>query len=138
MSPVTQKMVVAGGLVLLLLTASATWKVQDWRYGKKLAGNALLHQADLTTISIEASIQVRQAMDKQQAAEKMVADIDAKTTKEKTNDLAENERLRSVVAAGERRLRIAGSCSAGGSSMPGTAVGASMGNAGTVELTGEV
>lgn len=88
-------------------------------------------------ISNAASVQLRQALNKQLAAEKMVADIDAKTTKEKTNDLAENERLRGVVAVGERRLRIAGNWSVGSSNVSGAALGSSMGNAATIELSGE-
>jgi len=128
------KWAVAGVLALLLLTAGATWKVQDWRYGKQLAEQSGAYQSDLTAISNAASDQVRTALEKQQVAEKIRDDIDAKATKEKTHDLAENETLRRAVADGARRLRIAGSCSANSGNVPGTASTTSLGNGGTVEL----
>jgi len=37
MSPAALKTALAGVLTLLLITAGATWNVQDWRYGKQLA-----------------------------------------------------------------------------------------------------
>ena len=124
-------------LIVLLATACFfTWKVDAWRYGKELASLNAAHQADLSAIANAASIQVRQALDKQQAAEQARADIDARTTKEKANALAENEKLRADVAAGDRRLRIAGRCSASSSNMPDTAGGARLDDGGTVELAG--
>ena len=86
------------------------------------------------TISNAAADQVRTALAKQQVAEKPRDDIDAKATKGKTHDLAENETLRRAVADGARRLRIVGSCRAGGGDVPGTASTTSLGNGGTVEL----
>ena len=77
---------------------------------------------------------MRTALDKQQAAEKTRDDIDAKATKEKTHDLAENETLRRAVADGARRLRIAGSCSTNSGNVPGTASTTSLGNGGAIEL----
>lgn len=132
MTPTSIKLVLVGVLALLLLTAGATWKVQDWRYGKQLADQAGLHKDDLTAITNAAADQVRAALEKQQVAEKTRDDIDAKATKEKMHDLAENETLRRAVADGARRLRIAGSYRAG--DVPGTASTASLGNGGTVEL----
>ncbi|WP_052193499.1 lysis system i-spanin subunit Rz [Pseudomonas sp. 11/12A] len=134
MTPAVLKTAVAGVLALLLLTAGATWKVQEWRYGKQLAEQSGAYQSDLTAISNAASDQVRTALEKQQVAEKIRDDIDAKATKEKTHDLAENETLRRAVADGARRLRIAGSCSANSGNVPGTASTTSLGNGGTVEL----
>ncbi len=128
------KWAVAGVLALLLLTAGATWKVQDWRYGKQLAEQSGAHQADLTAIGNAAAEQIRTALEKQQVAEKTRDDIDAKATKEKTHDLAENETLRRAIADGARRLRIAGSCSANSGNVPVTASTSSLGNGGAIEL----
>jgi prophage endopeptidase len=108
--------------------------VDAWRYGKQLAEQSGAHQADLTAISNAAADQVRTALEKQQVAEKNRDDIDAKATKEKTHDLAENETLRRAVADGARRLRIAGSCSANSGNVPGTASTTSLGNGGAIEL----
>lgn len=135
MSPGALKLVQAGVLALLLLTAGGVWKVQDWRYGKQLADQAGLHQDDLTAISNAAADQVRHALDKQQAAEKTRDDIDAKATKDKTHDLAENERLRRAADDFARRLRIAGSCRSISGDVPGTTGTASLDNGRTFELS---
>ena len=123
--------------ILLLVACSvfSTWKVDAWRYGKQLAEQSVVYQADLTAISNAAADQVRTALTKQQAAEKARDDLDAKATKEKTHDLAENEDLRRAVADGARRLRIAGSCRTNSGNVPGTASTTSLGNGGTIELT---
>ena len=134
MSPATLKVALAGALLLLLGTAGGVWKVQDWRYGKQLAEQSGTHQADLTAISNAAAAQVRTALEKQLVAEKIRDDIDAKATKEKTHDLAENETLRRAVADGARRLRIAGSCRANSGNVSGTASTTSLGDGGTIEL----
>ena len=52
------------------------------------------------------------------------------------NALAENEKLRADVAAGDRRLRIAGRCSASSSNLLDTSSTARMDDGGTVELAG--
>ena len=125
-----------GLTVLVSIACFITWKVDAWRYGKELASLNTAHQAELSAIANAASAQVRQALDKQQAAEQARADIDARTTKEKANALAENERLRADVAAGDRRLRIAGRCSTSGSNLPYTSSTARVDDGGTVELAG--
>ena len=123
-------------VVLVAIACFSTWKVDAWRYGKELASLTAGHQADLTTISNAAATQVRQALEKQQATQKALAELDAKTTKEKASDLAENERLRADVAAGDRRLRIAGRCSASSSDLPDTTNTARLDDGSTVELVG--
>ena len=123
-------------VVLVAIACSFTWKVDAWRYGKELASLSAAHQSDLSAIANAASIQVRQSLDKQQAAEQARADLDARTTKEKAHALAENERLRADVAAGDRRLRIAGRCSADSSNLSDTTSTARVDDGGTVELAG--
>lgn len=120
--------------LLISVGSGASWKAQDLRYGKQLSELAQQHQASLAAISSAGAAQVRQALEKQQAAEQAMADLDAKATKEKANDLVENERLRRAADDSARRLRIAGNCSAGSGSVPVTASTAGLGNAGTVEL----
>lgn len=128
-----QKLIVA---LLVAIACFATWKVDAWRYGKELASLTAVHQADLTTISNAAAAQVRQALEKQQVTQKALAELDAKSTKEKASDLAENERLRADVAAGDRRLRIAGRCSTSSSDLPDTTSTARLDDGSTVELAG--
>ena len=124
------------GLALLAIACFATWKVDAWRYGKQLAEQSAAHQTELTTIARAVSDQLSQALEKQQLAEKALAELDTKATKEKAHDLAENEKLRADVAAGDRRLRIAGRFSADSSNLPNTTSTARMDDGGTVELAG--
>lgn len=125
------------GLALLVSIACfATWKVDAWRYGKELASLTADHQSGLTAISNAAAAQVRQALERQQVTQKALAELDAKTTKEKASGLAENERLRADVAAGDRRLRIAGRCSTNSSDLPDTTNTARLDDGSTVELAG--
>ena len=127
------------GLALAVLVAIAcfsTWKVDAWRYGKELASLNAAHQAELSAIANAANAQLRQALEKQQATQKALAELDAKTTTEKARDLAENEKLRADVAAGDRRLRIAGRCSADSSDLSDTYSAARLDDGATVELAG--
>lgn len=123
-------------LMAMVIACFSTWKVDAWRYGKQLTELSAAHQADLTAISNAAAAQVRQALERQQIAQKALADLDARATTEKARDLAENEKLRADVAAGDRRLRIAGRCSASSSDLPNTAGSARLDDGGTVELAG--
>lgn len=135
MTPV-QKLAGVVVLVLVLMASAAgvTWQVQEWRMGKMLAEQAGMHKDDLAAISNAASAQTRQALEKQQAAEQARADLDAKATKEKANDLAENERLRRAADDSARRLRIAGGCRADTGHLSSSTSTTGLGNAGTVEL----
>lgn len=125
------------GLALLLaIVCFATWKVDAWRYGKQLTDLRASHQADLTTISNAAAAQARLALERLQVIQKALAELDAKATTEKAHALAENEKLRADVAAGDRRLRIAGRCSASSGNLPDTTSPARLDDGGTVELAG--
>ena len=125
-------------VVLVAIACFSTWKVDAWRYGKQLADLSTSFQTDLAAISNAAAAQARQALERQQATQKALAEIDAKATKEKTNALVENEKLRAAVVAGDRRLRIAGRCSAGSDNLPDTIAAALLDAGGPVELAGAV
>ena len=125
-----------GLAVLLGCSVFATWKVDTWRYGKQLADLNVSYQADLTAFSNAAAAQARQALERQQSIQKALAELDAKFATEKARDIAENERLRADVAAGDRRLRIAGRCSSDSSNLPDTTSTTRLDDGGTVELAG--
>ena len=125
-----------GLAVLVGCSVFSTWKVDAWRYGKQLTDLNASYQADLTAISSAASAQARQALERQQATQKALAKLDSEATTEKAHALAENEKLRADVAAGDRRLRIAGRCSADSSNLSGTTNAARLDDGGTVELAG--
>jgi prophage endopeptidase len=122
-------------LILIGIGAGAAWAWQANSYGKIIATNEANRQADLEKIATAAADQSRQALAKQQSAEQALAALDQKATEEKTNALAENDKLRADIASGTRRLRIAGSCSASGGNVPGTAVSSGLGDASTFELS---
>ncbi|WP_433739811.1 lysis system i-spanin subunit Rz [Pseudomonas putida] len=122
-------------IATVLIGTAGAWMWQANSYGQIIATNAANRQADLAKIANAGTAQARQALEKQQAAEQALADLDQKAQKEKTNDLAENERLRRAAADSARRLRIAGSCRASSWDVPATAGASDLGDAGTVELT---
>lgn len=114
---------------------AAAWFWQANAYGKVIATNEANRQADIALIANAGADQVRKALAKQQDAEQKLAALDKDATEQKERANAENESLRRAIADGTRRLRIAGSCSAGGGNVPGTASAAGVGDAGTVELS---
>lgn len=122
-------------IVAVLIGAVGAWMWQANSYDAIIASNEASRQADLTLIANAGAAQARQALEKQQAAELALRTLDQKAQQEKTDGLAENERLRRAAADSARRLRIAGSCRASGGDVPGTASAAGLGDAGTVELS---
>ncbi|RVD76988.1 lysis system i-spanin subunit Rz [Pseudomonas koreensis] len=123
-------------IAALMLGATGAWMWQANSYDAIISANEASRQAELAQISAAGAAQARHAVEKQQAAEQALAALDQKAQKEKTDALAENEKLRSDVAAGTRRLRIAGSCRASGGDLSSTTGTAGVDHAGTVELTG--
>lgn len=122
-------------LTLIGIGAAGAWRWQSNSYGEIIAINEANRQADLAKIASAGAAQARQAIEKQQAAEQALADLDQKAQKEKTDALTENETLRRAVADSARRLRIAGSCRASSGDVPSSTSAASLGDAGTVELS---
>ncbi|WP_454863380.1 lysis protein [Pseudomonas hormoni] len=122
-------------IAAVLIGAAGAWTWQANSYTAILAVSEANHQSDLAMISAAGAAQARKALDKQQIAEQALADLDRKAQKEKTDALAENEKLRADVASGARRLRIAGSCRASGSNVPDSTSTASVGDAGSIELS---
>ena len=96
----------AGVLALLLLTAGATWKVQDWRYGQKLAEQAGLHKDDLTDITNAAAAQVRADQDKRLVLEQRLAASDQTHHEALTNAQKDQARLRDRLATSDLRLSV--------------------------------
>lgn len=125
----------AVALALIGMGAGGAWMWQANSYGTIIANNEASRQADLALIANAGAAQARQALEKQQRADQALADIDQKAQKEKTDALAENNKLRAAVASGDRRLRIAGSCRDSSGDVPSSTIATSLGDAGTVELS---
>jgi hypothetical protein len=106
MSPGALKLVLVGVLALLMVTAGAAWKVQDWRYGQKLAEQEGLHKDDLTAISNAAAAQVRADQENRQALEQRLAASDQTHHEALTNVQKDQDRLRDRLATSDLRLSV--------------------------------
>ncbi|WP_134939520.1 lysis protein [Pseudomonas veronii] len=129
-------------IAALLIGATGSWMWQANSYDKimsdkdkVISDNKASYQADLTTVANAGAAQARQALEKQQMAEQALANLDQKAQKEKTDGLAENEKLRRTAADSARRLRIAGSCHSGGGDVSSPSSASGLGDARTVELS---
>lgn len=117
---------IAGAVVVLLAVGIGIgWSLNGWRLSGQIAdaktetaNERTAHQADLAAISNAAAQQVREALTKQQEAQKAVADLDRKHTEDMKNALDENDRLRGDVAVGRRRLQLKASCPADSRNVP--------------------
>ena len=122
MSVTGLKVVLVGVLVIVLLAIGATWKVQDWRYGKQLAEQAGLHQNDLTAISNAASAQMRTNQDNRLALEQRLSVIEQIHYKELSDAQTKQARLRDRLATADLRLSVLldATDSASGCNVPAT------------------
>ncbi|KQN54486.1 lysozyme [Pseudomonas sp. Leaf48] len=106
MTPASLKLALAGVLARVLFTAGGVWKVQDWRYGKQLAEQAGLHQADLFANSNAASAQARNDQDKRLALEQRLSASDQSHHEALTNAQKDLARLRDRLATADLRLSV--------------------------------
>ena len=93
-------------LLAVVTSAAGTWQVQDWRMGKKLAEQAGLHQADLTTIGNAAAAQARAEQDKRLGLEGRLQSIDEAHFKEFSDAQKNISRLRDRLATSDLRLSV--------------------------------
>lgn len=106
MNPATLKLMIAGIAVALILTMSATWKIQDWRYGKQLAVQAGLHQSDLDKISSAAAKQVQAEQAKRLGLEQRLSVSEQTHYKELSEEQRNQARLRDRLATSDLRLSV--------------------------------
>jgi hypothetical protein len=106
MNPGTLKLLIVGVAVALILVMRATWKVQDWRYGKQLAEQDGQHQANLAEISRAAASQIQTELDKRLALEQQLSASEKTHYKELSNALRDQNRLRDRLATADVRLSI--------------------------------
>ena len=98
--------VIALAVLLMVAVAGATWKVQDWHYGKQLAEQKGLHDNDLTAISNAAVDQVRTAQDKRLALEQRLSTSEQTHYKELSDAQTNQDRLRDRLATADLRLSV--------------------------------
>ncbi|WP_053183701.1 lysis system i-spanin subunit Rz [Pseudomonas thivervalensis] len=121
MNPGTLKLMIAGVAVALILAMSATWKIQDWRYGMKLAEQAGLHQSDLDKISSAAADHARAEQDKRLALEQQLSASEQTHHKELSDAQTNQARLRDRLATSDLRLSVLIEDSASCNGVPATA-----------------
>jgi len=93
-------------LVLMACASGATWQVQEWRYGKRLAEQAGLHQSDLDKISSAAAAQVQEEQDKHLALEQRLSASEQSHYKELSDAQTTQDRLRDRLATADVRLSV--------------------------------
>lgn len=106
MTPATLKLMIAGIAVALILAMSATWKIQDWRYGKQLAEQSGLHQSDLDRISSAAAAQVQAEQAKRLGLEQRLSVSEQTHYKELSDAQTNQARLRDRLATADLRLSV--------------------------------
>ncbi|WLH71846.1 lysis system i-spanin subunit Rz [Pseudomonas fluorescens] len=97
-------------VVLMAITAGATWQVQDWRLGKKfaeqLSEQGAAHQKDLDAITGEAWRQQQAEQDKRLATEQQLATQDQQHTRELSDAQRNQALLRDRLATADVRLSV--------------------------------
>ena len=95
-------------LIVLVMAVSfgAAWQVQDWRYDGKLAKQAELHLADLSSITNAATAQVQAEQDKRLGLEGRLQSIDETNFREFSDAQKNTSRLRDRLATAELRLSV--------------------------------
>ncbi|QXH96131.1 lysis protein [Pseudomonas ogarae] len=106
MNPLGLKAWAVGVLALLVLAVGATWKVQNWRYGKRLAEQDGLHQSDLAEISRAAAAQVQAAQANRLALEQKLSTSEQTHHQVLTNVQKDQDRLRDRLATADVRLSV--------------------------------
>ncbi|MGK3120438.1 lysis system i-spanin subunit Rz [Pseudomonas corrugata] len=106
MNPATLKFLIASVAVALILAMSATWKIQDWRYGGWLAEQGRLHQDDLNKISSAAAAQAQVEQGKRLALEQQLSVSEQTHYKELSNAQRDQDRLRDRLATSDLRLSV--------------------------------
>ena len=118
MTPVQK---IAGLLVVIAIACFSTWKVQDWRYGERLAVQSGLHKDDLAAISNAAAAQARIEQDKRLGLEGRLQSIDEAHFKEFSDAQKNISRLRDRLATSDLRLSVLlAEDSASGCNLPAT------------------
>lgn len=117
--------------------AALTWWIEGLRWDADVSKLNESHTAELKKISDLSVIDLTNQKKRTEAAQTALAALDAKHTKELADEQAKNDRLRTDVADGTRRVRIAAAnlatCELVGSSTTGTG---GVGDAAQVELSG--
>ncbi|WP_340053059.1 lysis system i-spanin subunit Rz [Pseudomonas sp. JAI120] len=93
-------------LVAMGIAFGAAWHVQTWRYAGKLANQAALHLADLSSISNAATAQVQAEQGKRLATEQRLFAADQQHSRELSDVQRNQAALRDRLATADVRLSV--------------------------------
>ena len=93
-------------LVAMGIAFGSAWQVQTWRYDGKLANQAELHLADLSSISNAATAQVQAEQDRRLGLEGRLQSIDETHFKEFSDAQKNISHLRDRLATADLRLSV--------------------------------
>ncbi|WP_395604024.1 lysis system i-spanin subunit Rz [Pseudomonas sp. B21128] len=95
------------GIALLALAAAALgWQVQDWRYGRQLAEQALLNAEVLNQLTLTAATAQQAEQDKRLALEQRLAASEHSHYRALSDAQRDQDRLRDRLATADVRLSV--------------------------------
>jgi hypothetical protein len=95
-----------GALVLVLIGASSTWHLQDWRYGKQLAEQARLQAETLSQLTLMAATAQQAEQDKRLALEQRLSASEQTHYRVLSDAQRDQGRLRDRLATADLRLSV--------------------------------
>ncbi|CAI8895734.1 prophage endopeptidase [Pseudomonas sp. IT-232MI5] len=106
--PAPYRLLAKGVLLVVLIgsSASITWQVQDWRYGKQLAEQARLHTETLNQLALATVAQQRAERDKRLALEQRLATSEQTHYRALSDVQRDQGRLRDRLATADLRLSV--------------------------------
>ena len=93
-------------LVLMASAAGATWQIQEWRMGKRLAEQDGLHQGELAAVSAASAKQVSEEQGRRLALEQTLAISDQQHSRELSDAQRAQVYLRDRLATADVRLSV--------------------------------
>jgi hypothetical protein len=106
--PAPYRLLAKGVLLIVLVggSASITWQVQDWRYGKQLAEQARLHTETLNQLALATVAQQSAERDKRLALEQRLATSEQIHYRALSDAQRDQGRLRDRLATTDLRLSV--------------------------------
>jgi hypothetical protein len=106
--PAPYRLLAKGVLLVVLVggSASITWQVQDWRYGKQLAEQARLHTETFNQLALATVAQQRAEQDKRFALEQRLATSEQTHYRALSDAQRDQGRLRDRLATADLRLSV--------------------------------
>lgn len=106
----TQKYFYIGmiGAALLAIMSSfyAGWKIQEWRYAKKLTDQRLIYEKQLADIDRVTNEKLRELLAKKQLTEEKLSAIEKKSYQELEDEKSKNNQLINDLSTANRKLWI--------------------------------